>query len=96
MPKALKERERRGKRLLELDDAVGEIVDRLKKKGLTSPYLRAFVVARVNYTRFSKAPSIDFDEAFDRITASARKFNVDRVRQEDVVRAGGSPADEDS
>jgi ParB family transcriptional regulator, chromosome partitioning protein len=95
MGKALKERERRGKRVLRLDDAVSTVVDKLKKKGLTSPYLRSFVVARVNYTRFSKALLIDFDEAFDRITASAAKFNVDRVRQEDVAKSAGAPPDED-
>jgi ParB family chromosome partitioning protein len=93
--RALKERERRGKKVLKLDEVVTGIVDRLKKKGLTSPYLRAFVVSRINYTRFSKAPSIDFDEAFDKITASAQKFNVDRVNQNDIARTGGA-ADEDS
>jgi ParB family chromosome partitioning protein len=93
--KALKERERRGKQVLRLDDAVSAVVDKLKKKGLTSPHLRSFVVARVNYTRFSKAPVIDFDEAFDKITASAEKFNVDRVRQEDVAKAGGGPPDDE-
>jgi ParB family chromosome partitioning protein len=91
---AVKERERRGKRVLRLDDAVGAVVEKLKKKGLTSPYLRTFVVSRINYTRFSKAPVIDFDEAFDKITASAEKFNVERVRQEDVAKAGGGPPDE--
>jgi len=94
--KALKERERRGAKVLRLDDAVSAVVERLKKKGLTSPYLRSFVVARVNYTRFSKATSIDFDEAFDKITASAGKFNVDRVRQEDVAKAGGGPPEEEA
>ena len=49
----------------------------------------------MNYTRFSKAPTIDFDEAFDKITASAEKFNIDRVKQEDVAKAGGGPPDED-
>jgi len=29
------------------------------------------------------------------MTASAKKFNVDKVKQEDVVRAGGGPPDED-
>jgi ParB family chromosome partitioning protein len=94
MSKALRERERRGRKVLRLDDAVSAVVEKLKKKGLTSPYLRAFVVARVNYTRFSKATTIDFDEAFDKITGSAVKFNADRVRQEDVARAGGA-SDED-
>jgi ParB family chromosome partitioning protein len=89
--KALKERERRGRRILKLDDAVTAIIEKLKAKGFTSPYLRAFVVARVNYTRFVKSPTIDFDEALDKITASAQKFNVDRVRQEDIARTGGAP-----
>jgi ParB family chromosome partitioning protein len=93
--KAVKERERRGKKVLKLDDAVSAVVERLKKRGLTSPYLRSFVVARVNYTRFSKADAFDFDEALDKITASAAKFNVDRIKQEDVAKAGGSPADDE-
>jgi ParB family transcriptional regulator, chromosome partitioning protein len=93
--KAIKERERRGRKILKLDDHVSAAVEKLKAKGLTSPYLKPFVVARVNYTRFSKATSFDYDEAVDRIIASAQKFNVDRVKQEDVVKVGGAPADED-
>jgi ParB family chromosome partitioning protein len=93
--KAIKERERRGRTILKLDDAVGAVVEKLKARGLTSPYLRSFVVSRVNYTRFSKATSFDFDEALGKILASAQKFNVDRVKQDDVAKSGGGPADED-
>src|SRR5262245_9870960 len=95
MDKALKERERRGAKILKLDDAVSAAVEKLKAKGLTSPYLKAFVVARVNYTRFSKATSFDFDETLDKIIASAQKFNVDKVKQDDVAKAGGGPVEED-
>jgi ParB family chromosome partitioning protein len=95
MKAALKERERRGRKLLKLDDAVTAAVEKLKAKGLTSPYLKPFVVARVNYTRFSKATSFDFDEALDRIVAGAQKFNADRIRQEDVARTGGGPPEEE-
>jgi len=95
MHKALKERERRGRKILALDDAVGAVVEKLKAKGLTSPYLKPFVVARVNYTRFSKATSFDFDETLDKIIASAAKFNVDRVKQEDVAKSGGGAPDEE-
>jgi ParB family transcriptional regulator, chromosome partitioning protein len=95
MAKALKERERRGKKILKLDDAVSAAVEKLKARGLTSPYLKPFVVARVNYTRFSKATSFDYDEALDKIIASAAKFNVDRVKQEDVAKAGGGGAPEE-
>ncbi|HXT69972.1 MAG TPA: ParB/RepB/Spo0J family partition protein [Vicinamibacterales bacterium] len=95
MDKALKERERRGKKVLKLDDAVAAVVEKLKARGLTSPYLKAFVVARVNYTRFVKSPAVDFDEAFDKITASALKFNVEKIKQDDVAKAAGGPPDED-
>jgi len=93
--KAVKERERRGKKILKLDDAVSAAVEKLKAKGLTSPYLKPFVVSRVNYTRFSKATSFDFDEALDKIIASAAKFNVDRVKQEDVAKSGGGAPDDE-
>ena len=95
MNKALKERERRGRKILKLDDAVGAAVEKLKAKGLTSPYLKPFVVARVNYTRFSKATSFDYDETLDKIIASAQKFNVDKVNQQDVAKAGGGPPPEE-
>jgi len=93
--KALKERERRGKKILKLDDAVSAAVEKLKAKGLTSPYLKPFVVSRVNYTRFSKAESFDYDETLDKIIASAQKFNVDRVSQQDVAKSGGGAPEED-
>jgi len=95
MNKAVKERERRAKKVLKLDEAVSAVVEKLKAKGLTSPYLKPFVVARVNYTRFSKATSFDFDETFDKIIASAQKFNTDRVSQQDVAKAGGGAPPEE-
>jgi ParB family chromosome partitioning protein len=94
--RALKERERRGKLILKLDDAVTAAVEKLKARGLTSPYLKPFVVSRVNYTRFSKATSFDFDETLNKIVASAQKFNVDRIKQEDVAKAGGGAPEEES
>jgi ParB family chromosome partitioning protein len=95
LAKAIKERDRRGRKILKLDDAVSAAVEKLKARGLTSPYLKPFVVSRVNYTRFSKATSFDFDEALDKIIASAAKFNVDRVKQEDVAKSGGGAPDEE-
>ena len=49
------------------------------------------MVARVNYTRFSKATTFDFDETLDKIIASAQKFNADKVKQDDVAKAAGGP-----
>lgn len=94
MPKAIKERERRAAKVLKLDDAVNRVVAALKGKGLTSPYLKPFVVARVNPIRFSKSTEFDFDDVMDRMISAASKFNVERVKQEDVAKVGGAPPEE--
>lgn len=95
LPRALAERERRAAKLLAVDDDVSRIVQKLKTRGLTSPYLRPFVVARINPIRFSTSTEFDFDDVLDRMKRAAGKFNVEKIRQEDVVRAGGGPPDED-
>lgn len=94
IPRALTERERRAGKILAVDDAVTRIVQQLKARGLTSPYLRPFVVARINPIRFSTSTEFDFDDVLDRMSRAAAKFKVEKIRQEDVVRAGGGPADE--
>ena len=92
--KALAERERRAKQVLAIDDEVGAIVQKLKARGLTSPYLRPFVVSRINPIRFSTSTEFDFDDVLGRMRANAGKFKVDKIRQEDVVRAGGGTPDD--
>jgi ParB family chromosome partitioning protein len=95
LARALKSREAWADKLLALDDRVADVVNRLKARGLTSPYLKAFVVARINPIRFSKATSFDFDEVVGKMLAAAARFNVDRVKQEDLARAGGAPEEGD-
>ena len=85
------ERERRADLLLAFDDAVNEAVARLKERGLTSPYLKAFVVARVNPLRFIKGTPPPLDELLATMTRRARNMNVDKIRPGDVVRTGGPP-----
>jgi ParB family chromosome partitioning protein len=89
LPKALKERVRRATKLLAIDDRVTEIVQKLKGRGFTSPYIRPFVVARINPIRFSKSTEFDFDDVMSRMDKAAAKFNVEKIKQEDVARAGG-------
>ena len=94
LTKALAERERRAAKLLAIDDEVGRIVQKLKGRGFTSPYLRPFVVARINPIRFSTSTEFDVDDVLDRMHRSATKFSVDKIKQEDIVRAGGAPEEE--
>jgi ParB family chromosome partitioning protein len=54
LPAALREREGYAKRLSEIDTEVKRIVEQLQKRGMKSPYLRSYVVARINPVRFMK------------------------------------------
>lgn len=83
----------RAKTLLALDDEVIKQVEALKAKGLTSPYLKSFVVARVNPIRFrpKEAPPLEFDDALERMTKATERFNPAKIRMEDLARSGGAP-----
>jgi ParB family transcriptional regulator, chromosome partitioning protein len=90
---ALPIREERAKALMDLDRTVIEKVEALKAKGLTSPYLKSFVVARINPIRFrpKDAAPLGFDEVMDRMTKAAEKMNVEKIKVEDLAKSGGAP-----
>jgi ParB family chromosome partitioning protein len=88
---SMEERQRRAQVLLTFDDAVGEAVERLKEKGLTSPYLKAFVVARVNPLRFMKGAAPPFDELMATMTKRAKGMDAGKIKATDLARSGGAP-----
>ena len=90
LPKALETRRERAKQVLEVDAAVSEAMKALKARGFESPYLRPFVVARINPIRFKRGPA-DADETIDTMLAAARRFDAGRVRADQVAKAGGAP-----
>lgn len=65
LSKALGIRQKRAVKLATLAEEVDRVVGDLKKKGFESPYLRAFVVARINPIRFKKGEAFDFDVVMD-------------------------------
>ncbi len=88
---ALEAREAQAARLLALDDRVAEIVEALRERGMDSPYLKVFVVARLNPLRFKKSPAADFDETFEKMEASAKKLDPGSIKREDIARAPPIP-----
>jgi ParB family chromosome partitioning protein len=90
---ATPERERRAAVVLAFDEAVGEAAAKLKEKGLESPYLKNFVVARVNPLRFMKGGAPPFDELFETMTRRAKGMDPGKIKKEDLARSGGAPAE---
>ena len=92
--KALHTHEKHADQVFKLDELVSEAVARLKAKGLVSPYLRAFVVARINPLRWIQGEPPSLEDVLKTMSERAARFNTDRIKQEDLATAGGAPDDE--
>jgi ParB family chromosome partitioning protein len=94
LTKSLKEHERIAAQLLELDGLVVGVVAKLKARGFVSPYLKTFVVARSNPLRFMKEPPA-LEDLIKTIRGKVERFNVDRIKQEDITASGGGAPDDE-
>ena len=101
LPTSLREREDYAARLLDIDAQVKKIIAALQQKGFKSPYLRNYVVARINPVRFHKVkkgdtkPPMPLAQALTRMTAAARTFKLESVSNADLawVAVGASAQD---
>lgn len=101
MTKSLRLREHQANLLLELDKHVAEAVERLKKSGFTSGYLKPIVVGRINHLKFIKqakdAPKPDFDKTIEKMIDAAKKFDPSKIKAQDIAvaaAAGGGEGEE--
>ena len=93
--KAIKQHEKTAALLMDLDARVGEAVKKLKEKGFVSPYLRTFVVARINPLRWLQGEPPPLEEVLKTMRDRAARFNVDKIKQSDLSNMGGAPDDQD-
>src|SRR5687767_1766703 len=93
--KAIKKHERYAALLMDLDARVTEAVKKLKDKGFVSPYLRTFVVARINPLRWIQGEPPPLEEVLKTMRDRAARFNVEKIKQSDLANMGGAPDDSD-
>jgi len=99
LAKSLQQREGWAARLGQIDDRVKEIVGELKERGFRSPYLRNYIVARINPVRFHRAkkgetqPPMAVGAALTRMAASARKFDTSTVREQELALVAAMSSD---
>jgi ParB family chromosome partitioning protein len=89
--KSLAVRDARAQKLLELDEAVTAAVAKLRERGFESPYLKSFVVARIDPLRFRRGARAEFDETIDEMLAKARRFDASKIDAGSIARSGGPP-----
>src|SRR5215472_5780263 len=91
---AIKEHEKHATMVLDLEEKVAAAVKKLKERGLVSPYLRAFVVARINPLRWIKGDPPPLEEVLRTMRDRAAKFNVEKIKPQDLAGAAGPPDDD--
>jgi len=92
---AVKIRQKHAEQVLDLDERVADVVAKLKSKGFLSPYLKAFVVARINPLRWIQGEPPPLEEVLKTMRERAARFNVDKVKQADIAASGGGGAADD-
>ncbi len=91
LPAGLREREGYAARLQAIDTEVKKIIAGLQARGFKSPYLRNYVVARINPVRFKiqkrgeTAPAMPIGQALTRMTAAAKGFKLESVSNADLA-----------
>jgi ParB family chromosome partitioning protein len=91
---AIKDHEKRATMVLDLEEKVSAAVKKLKERGLVSPYLRSFLVARINPLRWIKGEPPPLEEVLKTMRERAAKFNVEKIKPQDLAGAAGSPDEE--
>jgi ParB family chromosome partitioning protein len=86
-PKTLPEREERAALVRRADEVLGDVVARLKKRGLSHPYVKNFVLSRTTPLTRQRKTLPSFDQTFKKLTANLEEFDVAKVRYEDIQRA---------
>jgi len=88
---SLREREGFAARLLDIDAHAKRIIETLQTRGFKSPYLRNYVVARINPVRFHKpkkgdtTPPMPLAQALTRMAAAVKNFKIDSVSNADLA-----------
>lgn len=92
LEKAYHERQRRAAQVEAADAVLSNLVARVKKRGITHPYIKNFILARCNPLTRARKSVPGFEETFEKLHRALDRFDVDRIRVEEIARAAGMPA----
>ena len=86
LPKALEERQERADMVREADEALSDVVAKIKKRGVNHPYVKNFILART--TPLTRARKIlpSFEVTFKKLVENLEAFDLAKIRYEDIAR----------
>lgn len=87
LPKALEERQERADMVREADEALGNVVQKLKKRGINHPYVKNFVLARTTPLTRARKTLPSFEVTFKKLLENLEGFDVTKIRYEEIARS---------
>jgi ParB family chromosome partitioning protein len=95
LPDTLETRKERADAVRAADQALAGAVAALKKRGISHPYVKNYVLARTTPLTRARKTLPSFDQTFSRLRSAIEAFDVAKVRYEDVQRSAvyGAPAE---
>jgi ParB family transcriptional regulator, chromosome partitioning protein len=86
-PRTYKEREERAALVQQADEALGRVVAKLKRRGISHPYVKNFVLARTTPLTRQRKTLPSFDQTFKKLAENLEAFDASKIRYEDIQRA---------
>src|SRR6266567_3708997 len=86
-PKTLEEREERAELVRAADEALVDVVAKIKKRGINHPYVKNFVLARTTPLTRQRKTLPSFDQTFKKLVDNIESFDVSKVRYEEIQRS---------
>ncbi len=96
LAKGLPERKERADLVREADAALGDVVAKIKKRGINHPYVKNYVLARTTPLTRARKTLPPFDQTFRKLRENLKAFDVAQVRYDEIQRSAimGAPAAE--
>ena len=85
--KTLPEREERAAMVRHADEVLGEVVAKIKKRGINHPYVKPFVLSRATPLTRQRKTLPSFEQTFKKLAANLEAFDVAKIRYEDIQRS---------
>jgi ParB family chromosome partitioning protein len=82
----LGERQERADLVREADETLGEVVAKLRRRGISHPYVKNYLLARTTPLTRARKTLPPFDQTFKKLRENLRAFDVGRVRYDDIQR----------
>ncbi len=94
LSKAYAERERRAGLVEEADKRLAALVAKIKRRGITHPYLKPYLLARANPLTRARKRLPTFEQTFTRLAEALDAVDPASIRPDAIARAALAPAPE--